>query len=76
MPMLDYLKGLDFDAILHLDIAFDGHDIEKVVREVFRVFGNTGLLITACPSAHSIMPWENTLAMVDEWKKLRSDISS
>ena len=46
--------------------------VRKAVRYVFEVFGQrkTGLLITACPSAHSIMPWENTLAMIDEWKKL------
>ena len=47
--------------------------VRKAVRNVFEVFGQrkTGLLITACPSAHSIMPWENTLAMIDEWKKLK-----
>lgn len=43
------------------------------VREVFDVFGPTGLLLTACPSAHSIMPWENTLAMIDEWRRLRDE---
>ena len=41
------------------------------VRKCFEVIGKRGLLIRQCPSAHSIMPWENTLAMVDEWKKLR-----
>ncbi len=43
----------------------------KVLREVCEAFGKTGLIITPSPSAHSIMPWENTLAMIDEWKKLR-----
>lgn len=102
MPMLDYLRRLDFDCLMHIDIAFHGVDLEVVrdsqqetksfwigpsstyqlqekdpevtreaVRECFRVFGREGLLITACPSAHSIMPWENTLAMIDEWSKLR-----
>lgn len=41
------------------------------VQKCFDVIGKAGLLITACPSSHSIMPWENTLAMIDEWKKLR-----
>jgi hypothetical protein len=102
MPMLDYLKRLDFDCLMHIDIAQKGIDLEKVrdsqegkksfwigpcstyhiwskdaedvrkaVRQVFEVFGKEGLTITACPSSHSIMPWENTLAMINEWKKLR-----
>lgn len=45
--------------------------VRRAVREVFEAFGKTGLILTACPSVHSIMPWENTLAMIDEWKKLR-----
>ena len=44
----------------------------RAVREVFDVFGRTGLIITQCVSSHSIMPWESTLAMVDEWRRLRS----
>jgi len=102
MPMLDHLRRLDFDCLMHIDIAFEGVDVEVVrdsqqgaksfwigpsgtyhmwsddpevvrdaVRQVFRVFGKRGLLITPCPSAHSIMPWENTLAMIDEWRNLR-----
>jgi len=43
----------------------------EAVRECFRVIGKTGLIITPCPSLHSIMPWQNGLAMIDEWKKLR-----
>ncbi len=103
MPMLSYLKKLDFDCLMHIDIAFHGVDLNAIrdsqegrksfwlgpsgtyhmwsqdpetvrsaVREVFRVFGRRGLLLTPCPSAHSIMPWENTLAMIDEWRKLRN----
>ncbi|MBI2441858.1 MAG: hypothetical protein HYV35_10865 [Lentisphaerae bacterium] len=41
------------------------------VRQVFEVFGKTGLILSPCVSAHSIMPWESTLAMIAEWKKLR-----
>jgi uroporphyrinogen-III decarboxylase len=45
--------------------------VRKSVRDVFEAFGKTGLLITACSSVHPMMPWENTLAMLDEWRKLR-----
>ena len=43
----------------------------KAVRHVFEVFGKTGLILSPGVSAHSIMPWESTLAMMDEWRKLR-----
>lgn len=49
----------------------DPETVREAVREVFAVFGKRGLLLTPCPTAHSIMPWENTLAMIDEWKMLR-----
>ncbi len=45
--------------------------VRRAVREVFDVFGKTGLLIAAASSVHPMMPWENTLAMLDEWRKLR-----
>ena len=102
MPMLDYLSTLDFDCLLHIDMAFEGVDLSKIreklgdrksfwmgpssayhmwdedsetprkaVRKLFNVLGKKGLIITTSPSSHSIMPWNNTLAMIDEWKKLR-----
>lgn len=43
----------------------------QAVRQVFEVMGKTGLILSPCVSAHSIMPWESTLAMIDEWKKWR-----
>ena len=49
----------------------DSTIVRDAVREVFDVFGKRGLVLSPCPSSHAIMPWENTLAMVDEWKKLR-----
>ena len=45
----------------------------EAVRRVFEVFGKNGLILSQCVSSHSIMPWESTLAMIDEWKKLRRD---
>ena len=43
----------------------------QAVRDVFEVFGKRGLVLSPCVSAHSIMPWESSLAMIDEWRKLR-----
>jgi len=43
----------------------------EAVRTVFEVFGRTGLILAPCVSSHSIMPWESTLAMIDEWRRLR-----
>lgn len=45
--------------------------VRDAVRRVFQVFGNKGLLLGSCASMQPYMPWENMLAMVDEWKKLR-----
>lgn len=102
MPMLDYLRRLEVDCLLSIDIAFNDMDLQllyekmegtksfwtgpsssyqlqekdpevtrQAVRDCFRVFGHTGFILSPAPSAHSIMPWENVLAMIDEWKKLR-----
>jgi Uroporphyrinogen decarboxylase (URO-D) len=44
----------------------------QAVRQVFDVFGGrAGFILSPGVSAHCIMPWESTLAMIDEWKKLR-----
>jgi hypothetical protein len=43
----------------------------EAVRECFRVVGREGLIISPCPSLHSIMPWQNGMAMIEEWKRLR-----
>ena len=45
--------------------------VRKAVRHVFEVFGKTGLILTPCSSAKATFPWENILAMIDEWKRLR-----
>ena len=102
MPMLDYLASLDFDSLLHIDMAMSGVDLAKIrdamggrksfwmgpssvyhmcdndpetprkaVRELFDILGRQGLILTPSPSVHGIMLWNNFLAMVDEWKKLR-----
>jgi uroporphyrinogen-III decarboxylase len=45
--------------------------VRQAVRDAFAAFAKTGLILAACSSIHPMMPWENTLAMVDEWRKLR-----
>lgn len=51
--------------------ADDPAVVREAVRTAFSAFGKQGLIIAACPSVHSITPWENFLAMIDEWKRLR-----
>lgn len=46
-------------------------EVRKAVQRVFEVFGKQGLIITPCASCKAVFPWENMLAMLDEWKKLR-----
>ncbi len=41
------------------------------VRTVFALFGKRGLILAPCVSVHSTMPWASTLAMIDEWRRLR-----
>ncbi len=43
----------------------------KAVRRVMEVFGRRGFILTPCVSMHATMPWDNFLAAVDEWKRLR-----
>ena len=43
----------------------------EAVRQVFECFGKRGLILSQCVSSHSIMPWDSTVAMIEEWKRLR-----
>jgi hypothetical protein len=45
--------------------------VRAAVRLCFEVLGRRGLIIGPCPSMHSIMPWENFMAMIEEWKLWR-----
>jgi uroporphyrinogen-III decarboxylase len=44
----------------------------QAVRDVFETFGRSGLVLNAVPSIRAHWPWENALAMFDEWRQLRS----
>jgi len=46
-------------------------DVKKAVAKVIDVFGKRGLLITASPATRATMRAEDTLAMVEEWRRLR-----
>jgi hypothetical protein len=46
-------------------------EVRKAVRHVFEVFGTIGLIITPCSTSKAVFPWENVLAMIDEWMVLR-----
>lgn len=48
--------------------------VRAAVRHVFEVFGKRGLIITPCSSSKAVFPWENVLAMIDEWKKNRDGV--
>ncbi|HJN19135.1 MAG TPA: hypothetical protein QGH10_26825, partial [Armatimonadota bacterium] len=43
----------------------------QAVRDVMDCFTPTGLILSQCVSSHSIMPWDSTEAMIDEWNRLR-----
>lgn len=44
----------------------------QAVRDAFEVLGPQGLVLSAVPSIRAHWPWENALAMFDEWRKLRN----
>lgn len=46
-------------------------EVRKAVRKAFSDFGHRGFILKVVPSIRSIWPWENVLAMIDEWKKIR-----
>ncbi len=43
----------------------------QAVRDAFALFGPKGLVLNAVPSIRAHWPWENALAMMDEWRRLR-----
>ena len=45
--------------------------VRQAVREAFAAFGRRGFLLKAVPSIRAHWPWENVLAMIDEWRSLR-----
>ena len=47
------------------------NDIRAAIREIVTLWGKTGFVLTPSTSFHSIMPWRNFEAAVDEWRIIR-----
>jgi uroporphyrinogen-III decarboxylase len=45
--------------------------VRHEVRHCLEVFGKRGYILGVTNSIRNHFPWENTLAMIDEWKKIR-----
>jgi hypothetical protein len=50
----------------------DAEAVRGAVRTTFRTVGRRGLILGPCSSAKAVFPWSSVVAMVDEWKVLRS----
>ncbi|MEW6357463.1 MAG: uroporphyrinogen decarboxylase family protein [Planctomycetota bacterium] len=46
-------------------------EVRAAVREAAATFGRRGFILSAVPSIRPHWPWENVMAMIDEWKKVR-----
>jgi uroporphyrinogen-III decarboxylase len=46
-------------------------EVREAVRKATKTFGRRGFILAATPSIRPQWPWENVMAMLDEWKKLR-----
>lgn len=49
----------------------DPDTVRREVRHAVEIFGKKGFILGVTNSIRNHFPWENTLAMVDEWKKMR-----
>jgi len=45
--------------------------VRDAVRRAFICFGRKGFILKPSPAIRASWPWENLLAMIDEWKKFR-----
>jgi len=45
--------------------------VRAAVREFYGTFGRIGTILLAGPSIRPQWPWENVMAMIDEWQKQR-----
>jgi hypothetical protein len=54
-------------------VLLGGDDPEAVrseVRKAVEIFGRRGFVLGVTNSIRRHFPWANTLAMIDEWKRL------
>lgn len=45
--------------------------VREAVRRAFVCFGHRGFILKPNSGIRALWPWENVLAMIDEWKKIR-----
>ncbi|MBI3923120.1 MAG: hypothetical protein HY318_16995 [Armatimonadetes bacterium] len=45
--------------------------VRQAVRQAVETFGKEGFILTAVPSIRPQWPWENVLAMLEEWREVR-----
>ncbi len=57
-------------APIHIGRGKPG-DVRDAVDKAVSIFGRKGFILTAAPSIRPQWPWENVMAMIDEWKKIR-----
>jgi len=74
----DVLDALGGKACIWTGVSSPGHlgrtddgPVRRAVRDAVDVFGRRGFILGVTNSIRSHWPWANTLAMIDEWKKLR-----
>lgn len=57
-------------APIHIGLG-KPNDVKEAVRQAIDIFGKRGFILTAVPSIRPQWPWNNVIAMLDEWRKLR-----
>ncbi|KKR03616.1 MAG: hypothetical protein UT30_C0024G0011 [Candidatus Uhrbacteria bacterium GW2011_GWF2_39_13] len=60
--------GISTPVILGSDST---EKVREEVRRVINIFGRKNFILGVTNSIRNHFPWENTLAMIDEWKKIR-----
>lgn len=63
-----FLGGISAPAHLQLGTP---EEVRQAVRDAFEVFGHRGFTLGCSAGIRPYFPWENVLAMIDEWKRLR-----
>jgi uroporphyrinogen-III decarboxylase len=46
-------------------------EVRAAVRQSVEIFGKRGFILTTVPSIRPHWSWENVMAMLDEWRKVR-----
>ncbi len=63
-----FLGGIS--APMHLQFGTP-EQVRQAVRDAFEIYGHRGFTLGCSAGVRPYFPWENVLAMIDEWKRLR-----